>query len=109
MLANIEWLVKPDTIRAIDWIKLCWKTYPYLHMHSTERFTLCSNAELKRWFEKGSIQINGVRPKPFDLIEFPIWQLIYHPEGNRKTTLVDVEPTLHKFFEDLRLKKVVIE
>ena len=46
-----------------------------------------SRSELKRWLEKGSVQINGVRPRPNDEIKYPIKQFILHPGGNRCTII----------------------
>lgn len=47
-----------------------------------------SNAEIKRWFEKKSIVINGQRPTKDDSIEWPVTQLIFHPKGNKKCTVI---------------------
>ena len=46
-----------------------------------------SNSELKRWLEKGSVIINGVRPKPHDELTFPITNLIFFTSGKRKCTM----------------------
>ena len=48
-----------------------------------------SNGEIKRWLSKGSVIINGRRPGPEDKINFPIKQLIFFPNGKRRTTFCD--------------------
>jgi hypothetical protein len=47
-----------------------------------------TNGELRRWFESKSVVLNGVTPKPFDEVEFPIESLIFFPKGKRKTTVI---------------------
>lgn len=45
-----------------------------------------SNSEVKRWLEKKSVIINGQKPGPKDIIQFPITELIFFPKGARRTT-----------------------
>lgn len=47
-----------------------------------------SNSEMRRWLDKGSVLINGTRPKSSDLITFPITELVLFPKGKKKCTLV---------------------
>ena len=47
-----------------------------------------SNSEIKRWLYSHSVIINGLTPLPNDEIIFPITELIFFPEGERKTTLM---------------------
>lgn len=47
-----------------------------------------SNAEIRRWLEKGSVIINGTTPKPYDKIKFPIIELIFFPSSNLKVTII---------------------
>jgi hypothetical protein len=48
-----------------------------------------SNSELRRWLDKGSVLVNGEKPKAKDSVEFPIWQLVFFPTSKKhKTTLV---------------------
>ena len=55
---------------------------------SKERIGEASKMELRRWFDQGSVQINGARPKWDDPI-FPsdVSSLIFFPKGNRVTLL----------------------
>jgi len=46
-----------------------------------------SNSELRRWFEKSSILINGVVAKIDDQIVFPVHEVVFHPKGKRRTTM----------------------
>lgn len=48
-----------------------------------------SNGSIKRWLESGAVLINGKRPKPKDVIELPVWQLIFFPKGKKRTTFHD--------------------
>ena len=48
-----------------------------------------SNSELKRWLLNGSVLINGVKPKPQDIIEYPIRQLIFFPDSKNRCTVVN--------------------
>ena len=67
------------------------KSLPFLPISVEGRipFHRPSNSELKRWLEKGSVDINHVRPKPHDKIEFPICKLQFFPGAKRQTTVVD--------------------
>ena len=46
-----------------------------------------SNGDLWRWLNMGAIIINGKTPKPLDEISLPIKELIFFPNGKRRTTL----------------------
>jgi len=57
--------------------------------HTNEKGSAkASNSELRRWLQMGAIRINNTRPKPFDIIEFPITDLVLFPKGDRRCTLV---------------------
>lgn len=57
--------------------------------HTNERgYTKATNSELRRWLQMGAVVINGVRPKPFDVIEFPVTSMVLFPKGARKCTLL---------------------
>lgn len=43
-----------------------------------------SNSCIRRWLDSGAILINGVKPKSKDLIEFPVWQMIFFPKNPKK-------------------------
>lgn len=42
-----------------------------------------SNGELKRWLDKGSVVINGARPKPFDEVGV-IKDIVLFPKSDDK-------------------------
>lgn len=46
-----------------------------------------SNSELKRWLMNGSVLINGVKPKPWDTITYPIRELIFFPDSPHRCTI----------------------
>ncbi len=46
-----------------------------------------SNSELRRWLEKGSVLINGCRPKPGDIVQWPLSELVYFPGSLSQTTI----------------------
>jgi hypothetical protein len=45
-----------------------------------------SNSEIRRWFDKGSIVINGERPKIHDVIG-SIETCVIHPKGKARCTI----------------------
>lgn len=47
-----------------------------------------SNAELRRWLQKGSVEVNLGRPAPGDKVQWPIRELVFFPEGRWKTTVI---------------------
>ncbi len=48
-----------------------------------------SNGELKRHMQQGGVLVNGERIAPDELIDFPIFSLVFFPKSaNRRTTLV---------------------
>uniref|UniRef100_A0A6M3KE05 RNA-binding S4 domain-containing protein n=1 Tax=viral metagenome TaxID=1070528 RepID=A0A6M3KE05_9ZZZZ len=63
------------------------KSLPHLPVNTERGINPPSNSDLKRWLNKGSVIINGVKPKPEDEIEFPITELVFFPKG-RRTTMI---------------------
>ena len=53
--------------------------------HSTERPGKVSNSELRRWFTKQSILINGYAPAWDEFLDWPIRSFVLHPNGRRIT------------------------
>lgn len=48
-----------------------------------------SNSQLFRLLRDRAVQINGVKPTPYERVEFPITNLVIHPNNKGiKTTLV---------------------
>lgn len=60
-----------------------------------------SNSDIRRWLENGSVLINGVKPKPRDIINFPLEQLIFFPNNPKKrcTQFDDYEDERSPFYE----------
>ncbi len=49
---------------------------------------LVDSGEIKRWLQNSAVIINGSRPKPEDVVDFPVTELIFFPNGQRRTTYV---------------------
>ena len=47
-----------------------------------------SNGELKRHMQQGGVLVNGERITADELIDFPVFSLVFFPSGNRRTTIV---------------------
>lgn len=47
-----------------------------------------SNSELRRLLDSGGVIVNNVAPKAEDSFEFPIWELIFFPKSDRRTTMI---------------------
>lgn len=57
------------------------------HFQSLERTGEATNSELRRWFERGSVEVNG-RKARWDDPEPEVWlSLVLHPNGKRRCTL----------------------
>lgn len=54
------------------------------HFHSLERQGEATNSELRRWFERGSVEVNGRRAN-WDDTEPDIWiSLVLHPASKKR-------------------------
>jgi len=53
-----------------------------------------SNSEIRRLIENKAVVVNGIAPTLTACMDnqFPIWQLIFFPNGKRRTTVID-EPS----------------
>jgi len=48
-----------------------------------------SNGELKRHMQQGGVLVNGERVAPDELIDFPVFSLVFFPKSTKhRTTLV---------------------
>lgn len=62
---------------------------PSLPYSAEKSCTLVSNAELRRWLQNGSVLINHEKFAWDELIDFPIFSLVFFPKSEkRKTTVV---------------------
>ena len=50
-----------------------------------------SNSEIKRWLKSRSVIINGVTPLFDDEINFLVLELVFFPNGKRRTTMTQTE------------------
>ena len=71
---------------ALEYLKELPRTW--LPVNVERGIKRASNSDLWRWLNMGAIIINGEKPKPKDEIEFPIRQLIFFPNGKRRTTII---------------------
>ena len=72
---------------AFEYIKE-FRDCGYLPMSTERPCTVPSNSEIKRWFKRGSILINGEKAKMDDERKFPVKGLVFHPKGKRKCTMI---------------------
>jgi hypothetical protein len=57
-------------------------------MFSVEKFQVASNSEKRRWLQNKAVIINGERPGPDTMLDFPLGQLVFFPKGNRRITMI---------------------
>jgi hypothetical protein len=77
-------------MNALEWFMRLHKglpEYPMSGFFSTERpCKIASNSEIRRWFEKGSILINGKKANIYDEIT-NIYSCVVHPKSKSKITI----------------------
>ncbi len=56
-------------------------------LQSTEKVGKATNSEIRRWFERGSVEVNGKRAKWDDPVPAAWESLVLHPKSARRTTL----------------------
>lgn len=61
---------------------------PAIPFSAEKPTTLASNSELRRWMANGSVLINTERVAWDEVIDFPIFSIVFFPNGNRRTTIV---------------------
>lgn len=61
---------------------------PALPMSAERPCTPMSNGELRRHLKQGGVLINGQTSSPEELLDFPVFSLVFFPKGARRTTLV---------------------
>lgn len=55
---------------------------------SAEKCASMSNGELRRHIEQGGVLINNERVSVSEEIDFPVFSIVFFPNGKRKTTIV---------------------
>ena len=62
---------------------------PAIPMSVENPCTHMSNGELRRHIQQGAVLINAERIDPNEVIDFPVFSLVFFPKSNnRRTTLV---------------------
>lgn len=54
---------------------------PAIPMSKEKPCTLASNSEIRRWLRDKSVIINGKKPGPDELVDFPVTQLVFFPKS----------------------------
>ena len=72
-------------MNALQWLN---SLRPALPMSIEAHGKLMSNGELKRHMQQGGVLVNGERITADELIDFPVFSLVFFPSGNRRTTIV---------------------
>ena len=62
------------------------KAFPFMVSREGKQ-VFASNGELKRWFERGSVEVNGVKAKLSDPWPNVEARVVIHPNGKHRTTL----------------------
>ena len=62
---------------------------PAIPMSTESPCTHMSNGELRRLVQQGAVLCNGERLDPNELIDFPVFSLVFFPKSaNRRTTII---------------------
>lgn len=61
------------------------RLWPYLPSREGKQM-LASGSERRRWFERGSVEVNGAKAKPDDPYDAEA-SIVLHPNGRHRTTL----------------------
>lgn len=78
-------------MRAIEWLNSLRPAIPLsIEKPATKENPAqpMSNGELRRLIEQGGVLVNGERSTPNEPIDFPVFSLVFFPNGKRRTTLV---------------------
>jgi hypothetical protein len=69
-------------VTILDYLR-AWQWLP-----SREGKTMfASGSELRRWFDRGSVEVNGVKAMASDPWPFDDQSVVIHPNGKHRTTL----------------------
>ena len=62
---------------------------PALPFSTEKPCTVVSNSELRRWMQNGSVLVNSEKVIWEELVDFPVFSLVFFPASEkRKTTVV---------------------
>ena len=77
-----------EPLTAHQWVQL-FSAATYGFYSKERRNEKASNRELWRWLERRSVEINGMRPGPRDVVPRPITSFVLFPGNDRaRVTLV---------------------
>lgn len=62
------------------------RAWPYL-ISREGKTVFASGSELRRWFERGSVEVDGEKAKATDWWPEPEQSVVIHPNGKHRTTL----------------------
>lgn len=73
-------------MKALHWLN---SLRPAIPMSIETAGKLMSNGELRRHMQQGGVVVNGEKIAPDELIDFPVFSLVFFPKSpTRRTTLV---------------------
>lgn len=73
---------------TMTWLQHLFSLNEMVRFWSTERPEVATKSEIRRWFERNSVIVDGSPVKASDEVQFPIQSLVLHPKGVRKITLI---------------------
>lgn len=87
-VAHVRFIDERTEATALVYLKFL-RDQTYFPMASIEGgIHPASNSELRRWLNKGSVSINNTSPKPGDMVQFPIMQLVFFSGSSRQSTVI---------------------
>lgn len=72
-------------MKLIDWLN---NLRPAIPMSSEKPCQLMSQSELRRHIVSGAVLVNGEKVEVNEAVDFPVFSLVFFPNGKRKTTIV---------------------
>ena len=72
-------------MNALAWLNTL---RPAIPMSIERPNTAMSNGELRRHIQQGGVIINGERFTVDEPVDFPVFSLVFFPNGHRRTTIV---------------------
>ena len=82
---------KPDSqlsasVTAIEWLRSLGPALPLSPIKTQGAFRRMSNSDLRRACEQSTVLINGEAVKYNELMDFPIFSLVFFPKSPKKRT-----------------------
>ena len=76
--------MKQEFKHCLDFLIKLREAVPF---RSIEKNGVATNSELRRWFDNGSVQINGEKAKWDDPVQEAWESLVLHPKGKSRITV----------------------